>query len=120
MFRGHSGRRRTVIDSAMNGPLDRLVRIDPASLRQEDVMVTARHDTLDAIEHQLELPGEFNAPRPSAEERMAAGKALRASVPHERHAEYRPAPNRRDPVEILEEQAKTRVPRSCRSATRGC
>jgi uncharacterized protein (DUF2252 family) len=67
-------------------------------------------ENLDSIERQFELPAEFDAPRPSAEERMAAGKALRAGVPHERHAEYRPAPDRRDPVGILEEQAKTRLP----------
>jgi uncharacterized protein (DUF2252 family) len=30
-------------------------------------------------------------------------------VPHERHAEYRPAQQRQDPVAILEEQAKTRL-----------
>ena len=40
---------------------------------------------------------------------MAAGKALRAKVPHELHAEYRPASDRQDPVAILEEQAKTRL-----------
>lgn len=52
----------------------------------------------------------FTAAVPSVEERMAAGKALRAKVPHELHAEYRPAPMRSDPVAILEEQAKTRLP----------
>ena len=41
---------------------------------------------------------------------MAAGKALREKVPHERHAEYEPAPNRQDPVAILEKQAETRLP----------
>ena len=32
---------------------------------------------------------------PSVEERKAAGKALREKVPHERHAEFRPAPGGR-------------------------
>jgi uncharacterized protein (DUF2252 family) len=41
---------------------------------------------------------------------MAAGKALRAKVPHERHGEYQPLRAREDPVAILEEQAKTRLP----------
>ena len=40
---------------------------------------------------------------------MAAGKAMRANVPHELHAEYRPASDRQDPVAILEAQAKTRL-----------
>jgi uncharacterized protein (DUF2252 family) len=56
------------------------------------------------------LLARFKAPKPSVEERMAAGKALREKVPHERHAEYRPAPKREDPVAILEQQAKTRLP----------
>ena len=60
--------------------------------------------------HYAELLARFKAPMPSVEERKAAGKALRAKVPHERHADYRPAPKRDDPIAILEEQAKTRHP----------
>jgi uncharacterized protein (DUF2252 family) len=41
---------------------------------------------------------------------MAAGRALRKKVPRERHGEYDPPPKREDPVAILEEQAKTRLP----------
>jgi uncharacterized protein (DUF2252 family) len=52
----------------------------------------------------------FTTPAPSVEERMAAGKALRAKYPHEAHAVYRPSPTRSDPVLILEQQAKTRIP----------
>jgi len=55
------------------------------------------------------LPARFTAPTPSVDERMAAGKALRGKVPHERHADYQPAFKRADPVAILEEQAKTRL-----------
>jgi uncharacterized protein (DUF2252 family) len=73
-------------------------------------MVARRLDNLDSVEQHFHIPEEFHAPRPSWEERMASGKALRARVPHELHAEYKPASNRRDPVEILEEQAKTRLP----------
>jgi len=53
---------------------------------------------------------DFNAAMPSVDERMATGKALREKAPHKLHAEYRPASNRRDPVAILEEQARTRLP----------
>lgn len=38
------------------------------------------------------------------------GKALRAQHPHEIHGEYRPSPQRPDPVAILAQQAKTRLP----------
>jgi uncharacterized protein (DUF2252 family) len=43
-------------------------------------------------------------------ERAARGKAARAAVPRSSHAGWEPAPGRRDPVDVLEEQARTRVP----------
>jgi uncharacterized protein (DUF2252 family) len=43
-------------------------------------------------------------------ERRAMGKALRDKVPHLDHAEFRPAPDRRDPIAILEESNQGRVP----------
>ena len=43
-------------------------------------------------------------------ERAARGKSVRAEVPRSSLAEWEPAPARRDPVEVLEDQAQTRVP----------
>src|SRR4051794_22773754 len=43
-------------------------------------------------------------------ERAARGKAARAEVPRSSHAEWKPAPDRRDSVDVLEEQAQTRMP----------
>jgi uncharacterized protein (DUF2252 family) len=43
------------------------------------------------------------------DERAARGKAARAEVPRRSHGEWEPSPVRPDPVELLEEQAKTRV-----------
>ena len=43
-------------------------------------------------------------------ERAARGKAARAQVPRESHAVFDPPPGRPDPVGLLEEQAKSRVP----------
>jgi uncharacterized protein (DUF2252 family) len=43
-------------------------------------------------------------------EREARGKAARADVPRSAHAAWDPPPLRRSPVELLEEQAATRVP----------
>jgi uncharacterized protein (DUF2252 family) len=57
-----------------------------------------------------EMLARFTVPMPSVRERMAAGKALREKVPHDRHAEFRVHSKRPDPVSILLEQAKTRVP----------
>ena len=47
---------------------------------------------------------------PSLADRAARGKARRAEVRRRAHGEWEPAPDRGDPVELLEEQAKTRVP----------
>jgi uncharacterized protein (DUF2252 family) len=57
-----------------------------------------------------ERMARFTAPMPSSQERQARGKALRARVPLEGHAQYTPAPQRLDPVAMLEAQAKTRLP----------
>ena len=57
-----------------------------------------------------EMLARFTTPTPSVLERMAAGKALRPKVPHDAHAEFRLQPKRPDPVSILLEQAKTRLP----------
>ena len=41
----------------------------------------------------------------SLDERTARGKAARADVPRRVHAQWEAAPGRRDPIEMLEEQA---------------
>src|SRR5258707_3000072 len=52
---------------------------------------------------------QFTAPRSSIADRMEAGKRLRTAVPKASLGEYKPVANRRNPVEILEAQAKTRL-----------
>jgi uncharacterized protein (DUF2252 family) len=49
-------------------------------------------------------------PHLSVGERVARGKAARAEVPRSSHALFEPSRERSDPVELLERQAKTRVP----------
>jgi uncharacterized protein (DUF2252 family) len=49
-------------------------------------------------------------PHLTVAERVARGKAARAEVPRSSHATFEPAATRPDPVELLERQAKTRVP----------
>jgi uncharacterized protein (DUF2252 family) len=44
------------------------------------------------------------------EERAVRGKAARAEVPLESHAEFEPAADRPDPIALLEEQGASRVP----------
>jgi uncharacterized protein (DUF2252 family) len=56
--------------------------------------------------YQLDsAPGEL-----TPAERAVRGKAARAEVPLESHAEFDPPPNRPDPISLLEAQAKTRLP----------
>ncbi len=43
-------------------------------------------------------------------ERAARGKAARAEVPRDSHAVFEPPPDRPDPIGLLEEQGKSRVP----------
>ena len=46
----------------------------------------------------------------TVDERIARGKAARAEVPRSRHAEYEAPHDRADPVDLLDDQARTRVP----------
>jgi uncharacterized protein (DUF2252 family) len=46
----------------------------------------------------------------SPQERVARGKAARREAPRSRHGIWAPEANRLDPIALLEEQAKTRVP----------
>ena len=47
---------------------------------------------------------------PSAAERATAGKAARKKASRSSHGDWAPAARRRDPVKVLEDQAKSRVP----------
>jgi len=57
--------------------------------------------------------GPLEAPIPvflSRKERLAAGKALRETVPRERHATWNPSRKRCDPIDVLEESNRDRMP----------
>ena len=47
---------------------------------------------------------------PSTAGRRELGKAARAAVPRSRHGGWQPHPSRPDPIELLQEQASTRLP----------
>ncbi len=76
-------------------------------------------DTPGAAQPLTEVVDDASAPRRarvrvikhlSADERVARGKAARSESPRAGHAEWQPAADRRDPVEMLESQAANRVP----------
>jgi uncharacterized protein (DUF2252 family) len=56
------------------------------------------------------LLDHFQSKQLSIDERITAGKKLRDKFPRIKQGEYKPADNRIDPISILEEQAKTRLP----------
>src|SRR5271154_3234559 len=49
-------------------------------------------------------------PHLTVAERVARGRAARAEVPRSSHAVFEPAPDRVDPIVLLERQARPRVP----------
>ena len=74
-------------------------------------MSTTRETTAGAT-HGAPRASEGNGEDPhlSVGERAARGKAERAEVPRSAHGEWSAPSARRDPVELLEEQAASRVP----------
>ena len=57
----------------------------------------------------MTIPGPMR-PNPTPQERRARGKAARSSAPRSSHGTFNPAPDRPDPVALLESQAATRIP----------
>jgi uncharacterized protein (DUF2252 family) len=53
---------------------------------------------------------DTNAEHPTPAERAALGAQARAEVPRESHADFKVPASRPDPIALLEEQAKARVP----------
>src|SRR6187402_2694103 len=58
----------------------------------------------------MELLNHFKSKPTTIEERFQLGKELRKKFPRIAQGEYKAAPDRADPVSILEDQAKTRLP----------
>jgi uncharacterized protein (DUF2252 family) len=54
--------------------------------------------------------GAPSVPHLTVAERIARGKQARAENPRSSHAQFEPAADRPDPIELLESQARTRVP----------
>ncbi|RKT09390.1 uncharacterized protein (DUF2252 family) [Streptomyces sp. 1114.5] len=54
--------------------------------------------------------GDTGRVRPMAGESVAAGRQARKRVPRSAHGNWAPAPDRPDPVDVLERQAASRVP----------
>ena len=72
---------------------------------EENAAAAARRKTAGAEARKAKV-----VPHLSMAERVARGRAARAEVPRSSHGVFEPSPTRADPVELLELQAKTRVP----------
>src|SRR3954454_18529292 len=69
---------------------------------------TPERSTMTAVETEERRMTEVE--HLSVVERVALGKAARASTPRSNHAEFDPASDRPDPIALLERQAESRVP----------
>jgi uncharacterized protein (DUF2252 family) len=83
-------------------------------VRDVDREVAAAADATHVVDARPPAGGKSSRPKPvphfTTAERAARGKAARGELARSAHAEWEPAPARRDPVELLEEQAQTRLP----------
>ena len=92
-----------------------MTKRDESGLRPDLASTTA---TDEAATHVFDVGAQArdSASRPRAvphftpAERAARGRAARGELPRSAHAEWEPGPRRRDPIELLEEQAQTRLP----------
>jgi uncharacterized protein (DUF2252 family) len=98
----------------------------PSSAPGEATRRPARHRVIRGIRREEPIMSELTVEAPpgragryeldtqagrrSPAERVARGKAARAEVPRESHAAFDPPSTRSDPIALLEEQAKSRVP----------
>ena len=84
------------------------------SQRRDRPMATTRRTATDgapaASKRTRAKRAQVVVPHLTVAERVARGKAARAEVPRSSHAAFEPSPNAPDPLELLERQAKTRVP----------
>ncbi len=82
---------------------------DPSELA-EAAQDEATDSAAPARQRDGRRPKPKAVPHITVEERAARGKAARAVVSRSGHGEWEPASDRPDPVELLQEQAATRVP----------
>src|SRR5512132_652849 len=79
--------------------------VEPSTISRHRVAEVGRDEPHDMPPAKLKAVSHL-----SPQERAARGKETRAEVPRSLHGEWEPASDRRDPVELLEEQAASRVP----------
>ena len=81
--------------------------LDPGSATASEEAVTHGLDESTATDGRSSKPK--TVPHFTPAERAARGKAARGELPRSAHAGWEPGPRRTDPVDLLEEQAQTRL-----------
>jgi hypothetical protein len=85
-----------------------------AGIRNADRGPASATDETHVVDARAPAGARSARPKPvphfTPAERAARGKAARSELPRSAHAEWEPAAGRSDPVELLEEQARTRLP----------
>ena len=86
--------------------------MDSTAPQEFDISRREGSDTMADVQTPIDgrKPKPMAGPHPTPGERTAAGKAARAVAPRSGQGEWEPASDRRDPVELLEEQSASRVP----------
>jgi uncharacterized protein (DUF2252 family) len=87
---------------------DNIHRVDQRSTTASDETETHVLDEHDTMGEESSPPK--TAPHFTPVERAARGRAARGELPRAAHADWEPGPRRRDPIDLLEEQAQTRLP----------
>jgi hypothetical protein len=63
-----------------------------------------------AATHGAPVASAWRRAQLTVDQRVARGRAARKRTPRSSHGRWEPAPDRPDPIGLLEEQAKSRVP----------
>ena len=92
-----------------------MTKEDENFLHLEPVSATAFEEAATHVLDESAAPGKSSAgpravPHFTPAERAARGRAARGELPRSAHAVWEPGPERPDPVDLLEDQARTRLP----------
>jgi len=92
-----------------------MTSVDDKAVPTDAGSVAATEDTNPHVVDEGSPTGERRShpkavPHFTPAERAARGKAARRELPRSAHADWQPGQLRRDPVDVLEEQAQTRLP----------
>ena len=92
-----------------------MTNVDKNVRRVDRRSTTASEEPETHVLDEHETTGERSSPPETAPhftpaERAARGRAARGELPRSAHADWEPGPRRRDPLDLLEEQAQTRLP----------